>query len=74
MRIHSEAIGTIAVFQNRWYLELYVPEEKDDDFEIFGTGHVELIRAFSKSAPFCDMEPTSNCRYSVVVRLRQIDI
>lgn len=32
MRINSEAIGTISVFLNRSYLELYhVLEEEDDD-------------------------------------------
>ena len=49
VRMHSETIGTIAVFQNRSYLELYVPEGRKSTEKttiMFGTGHLELIRAF----------------------------
>ena len=31
MRIHSEVIGAIAVFQKRSYLELYVQKEEEDN-------------------------------------------
>ena len=40
VQVNSEAIGAIAVLQNRSWLELYLPkeEEEDDDQEFLGLG------------------------------------
>ena len=62
MWIHSEAIDTIAVFQTVSTLSYMFQKKEGDDYDFWDWGQGTDFLFLSKSAPFCDMEPTSNCR------------